>query len=74
MLVVVSVLVTELLDDAILVAIDDVVEVAVVGAGLGLGSESGLGLGLESVFGVGGAVHLLNNFKFFCKAAHFPKS
>lgn len=73
-LVVVSVLVTELLDDAILGAIDDVVEVAVVEAGLGLGSGSGLGLGLGSVFGVGGAVHLLNNFKFVCNAAHFPKS
>ena len=73
-LVVVSVLVTELLDDAILGAIDDVVEVAVVEAGLGLGSGSGLGLGLGSVFGVGGAVHLLNNFKLFCNAAHFPKS
>ena len=73
-LVVVSVLVTELLDDAILGAIDDVVEVAVVEAGLGLGSGSGLGLGFGSVFGVGGAVHLLNNFKFFCNAAHFPKS
>lgn len=64
-LVVVSVLVTELLDDAILGAIDDVVEAAVVEAGLGLGSGSGLGLGFGSVFGVGGAVHLLNNFKFF---------
>lgn len=73
-LVVVSVLVTELLDDAILGAIDDVVEVAVVEARLGLGSGSALGLGLGSVFGVGGAVHLLNNFKFFCNAAHFPKS
>jgi len=73
-LVVVSVLVTELLDDTILVAIDDVVEVAVVEAGLGIGSGSGLGLGLGSVFGVGGAVHLLNNFKFFCNTAHFSKS
>ena len=59
---------TELLDDTILGAIDDVVEVAVVEVEVGLGSQSGLGLG------VGGAVHLLNNFKFFCNAANFPKS
>ena len=73
-LAVVSALVTELLDDAILGVVDDVVEVVVVEVRLGLGSGSGLGLGFGSVFGVGGSVHLLNNFKFFFNAAHFPKS
>ena len=73
-LAVVSALVTELLDGGILGVVDNVVEVAVVEVRLGLGSGSGLGLGLGSVFGEGSAVHLLNNFKFFFNAAHFPKS
>ena len=66
--IVLVVVVTELLDDTILGAIDDVVEVAVVEVEVGLGSQSGLGLGID------GAVHFLNNFKFFCNPANFPKS